>query len=47
MRKTAGAVVFAALLAGGVQFYLGAALVPAYISFAGAAFALGYVAFGR
>jgi predicted unusual protein kinase regulating ubiquinone biosynthesis (AarF/ABC1/UbiB family) len=47
MRKTAGAVVFAALLAGGVQFYLGAALVPAYVLFAGAAFALGYVAFGR
>ena len=47
MRKTAGAVVFAALLAGGVQFYLGAALVPASIMFAGAAFALGYVAFAR
>ncbi|OGO48521.1 MAG: hypothetical protein A2Z30_04580 [Chloroflexi bacterium RBG_16_64_43] len=47
MRKTAGAVVFAALLAGGVQLYLGAALVPAYVMFAGAAFALGYVAFGR
>jgi len=47
MRKTAGAVVFAALLAGGVQFYLGAALVPATVLFAGAVFALGYVAFGR
>ena len=47
MRKTAGAVVFAALLAGGGQLYLGAALVPAYVMFAGAAFALGYVAFGR
>ncbi len=47
MRKTAGAVVFAALLAGGVQLYQGASLVPSYILFAGAALALGYVAFGR
>jgi predicted unusual protein kinase regulating ubiquinone biosynthesis (AarF/ABC1/UbiB family) len=37
MRKTAGAVVFAALLAGGVQLYLGGARVPAYVLFGGAA----------
>ncbi|MCX6025528.1 MAG: AarF/UbiB family protein, partial [Chloroflexi bacterium] len=47
MRKTAGAVVFAALLAGGVQLYLGGAPVPASLLFAGAALALGYVGFGR
>jgi predicted unusual protein kinase regulating ubiquinone biosynthesis (AarF/ABC1/UbiB family) len=47
MRKTAGAVVFAALLAGGVQLYMGTALVPSFILFAGAALVLGFVAFGR
>jgi len=47
MRKTAGAVVFAALLAGGVQLYLGGALAPAYALFGGAILALGYLAFGR
>jgi predicted unusual protein kinase regulating ubiquinone biosynthesis (AarF/ABC1/UbiB family) len=47
MRKTAGAVVFAALLAGGVQLYLGGALAPACALFGGAVLALGYMAFGR